>query len=101
LTSGTVPLAQLSGITSNQLAVTTWQLATNLNGGYAALATNVVSGIAITNAFITNSVFAGDGSGLTNLSATSITGGVTTNIVISSSSSHTFYITNGIIMKVQ
>ena len=60
---GTVPLAQLSGITSNQLAAATWQLATNLNGGNAALATNVVSGIAITNAFITNSVFAGNGGG--------------------------------------
>jgi len=76
LTSGTVPLAQLSGITSNQLAAATWQLATNLNGGNAALASNVVSGIAITNAFITNSVFAGNGGGLTNLSvpATSLTG---------------------------
>ena len=76
LTSGTVPLAQLSGITSDQLDAATWQLATNLNGGYAALASNVVAGIAITNAFITNSVFAGDGSGLTNLNASQLSSGV-------------------------
>jgi len=35
--------------------------------GNAATASNVVAGIGITNAFITNSVFAGDGGGLTNL----------------------------------
>jgi len=35
LASGTVPLARLSGITSNQLDAATWQLATNLNGGNA------------------------------------------------------------------
>ncbi len=75
LTTGTVPLAQLSGITSNQLDAATWQLATNLNGGNAALASNVVSGIAITNAFITNSVFAGNGGGLTNLNASQLTTG--------------------------
>jgi hypothetical protein len=69
LTAGTVPLAQLKGITSNQLDAATWQLATNLNGGDAALASNVVSGIAITNAFITSSVFSGNGNGLTNLNA--------------------------------
>src|ERR1019366_6512019 len=50
LAGGTVPLARLSGVTSNQLDATTWQQATNLNGGNAALASNVVSGIAITNA---------------------------------------------------
>jgi hypothetical protein len=74
LSNGTVPLAQLSGITSNQLAVATWQAATNLNGGNATLASNVLSGISITNAFltnaiITNSVFAGNGGGLSNLNA--------------------------------
>ena len=74
LASGTVPLAQLSGITGSQLAAATWQQATNLNGGNAALATNVVSGIAITNAFITNSVFAGNGGGLTNLNASQLSG---------------------------
>jgi hypothetical protein len=73
--SGTVPLARLSGLTSNQLDGATWQLATNLNGGNAALASNVVSGIAITNAFITNSVFAGNGSGLTNLNASQLSSG--------------------------
>ena len=76
LAGGTVPLARLSDITSNQLDAATWQLATNLNGGNAALASNVVSGIAITNAFITNSVFAGNGSGLTNLNAAQLTGTV-------------------------
>jgi hypothetical protein len=79
LTIGTVPLARLSGITSNQLDATTWQLATNLNGGNAALATNVVSGISITNAFVTNSVFAGDGTGLTNVNATTLGGSITSN----------------------
>jgi len=69
LTTGTVPLAQLSGITSNQLDAVTWQQATNLNGGFAALATNVVAGVGLTNAFITNSTVAGNGSGLTSLNA--------------------------------
>jgi Chaperone of endosialidase len=81
LSSGTVPLAQLSGITSNQLAAATWQVATNLNGGNAALASNVVSGIGLTNAYITNAVitnsfFAGNGGGLTNLNASQLTSGV-------------------------
>ena len=76
LSSGTVPLAQLSGITSTQLNATTWQLTTNLNGGNAALATNVVAGISITNAFITNSIFAGNGGGLTNLNGASLAGQV-------------------------
>jgi hypothetical protein len=71
-----VPLANLSGLTGSQLDAAAWQLATNLNGGCAALATNVVSGISITNAFITNSVFAGNGGGLTNLNATQLTGTV-------------------------
>ncbi len=43
--SGTVPLAHLSGLTGSQFDAATWQMATNLNGGYAALASNVVSGI--------------------------------------------------------
>jgi hypothetical protein len=76
LSSGTVPLAQLSGITGNQLTAAAWQLATNLDGGNAALASNVVSGIAITNAFIINSVFAGNGGGLTNLNASQLSSGV-------------------------
>ena len=69
LNGGTVPLARLSGITSSQLDAATWQLATNLNGGSAALASNVVSGISLTNAFITGSIFAGNGGGLTSLNA--------------------------------
>jgi hypothetical protein len=76
LASGSVPLARLSGITSNQLDAASWQLATNLNGGNAALASNVVSGIAITNALITNSVYGGNGGGLTNLNASQLASGV-------------------------
>jgi hypothetical protein len=76
LSSGTVPLARLSGITSNQFDPATWQLATNLNGGNAALASNLVTGINITNAFLTNSVFGGNGGGLTNLNASQLAGGV-------------------------
>jgi hypothetical protein len=38
----------------------------NGNATTATLASNLVSGISITNAFITNSVFAGNGAGLTN-----------------------------------
>jgi hypothetical protein len=56
LAGGFVPLPQLSGITSNQLDATTWQLATNLNGGNAALASNVVSGINLTNTYLTNAL---------------------------------------------
>src|ERR1019366_5366154 len=73
LASGTVPLARLSGITSNQLDAVSWQWATNLNGGNAALASNVVAGVTLTNAFITNSVFAGNGGGLSNLNASRLT----------------------------
>lgn len=76
LASGTVPLAQISGITSNQLSAATWKLATNLNGGNAALASNVVSGIKITNAIITNSVFAGNGGALTNIRAAALVGAI-------------------------
>jgi len=72
--TGTVSLNQLAGITGSQLAASVWQAATNLNGGNAALASNVVAGLSITNAFITNSVFAGNGGGLTNLNAAKLTG---------------------------
>ena len=67
LTTGTVPLTSLSGITSNQIAAATWQLATNLNGGIAALANGLSAGVAITNATITSSSYSGNGGGLTNL----------------------------------
>ena len=63
---------------TNGLATTNFVLAqgylNSANGGNAALATNVVAGLSITNAFITNSVFAGDGGGLTNLNAAQLTG---------------------------
>jgi hypothetical protein len=72
LATGTVPIGRLSGITSNQLDAATWQLATNLNGGNAVLASNLVSGVAITNAFITNSVFGGNGGGISNLNASQL-----------------------------
>ncbi|HEY5043845.1 MAG TPA: hypothetical protein VIK53_17880 [Verrucomicrobiae bacterium] len=45
-----------------------------------------------------NYPLAGNGAGLTNLSASAITGGITTNIL---TGGHTFYITNGVIMNVQ
>jgi hypothetical protein len=80
LTNGTVPLAQLEGITSNQLDAATWQLATNLNGGNAAIASNLVYGIVITNAVITNSIFAGNGSELTLLNASQLTSIGNTNV---------------------
>ncbi len=50
--------------------------------GNAALASNVVSGIAITNSFVTNSVFAGDGGGLTNLNASQLSSGVIPSAVL-------------------
>ena len=80
LTNGTVPLAQLSGITSNQLDAVTWQLATNLNGGNAAQASNLVSGITITGVIVTNSTFIGNGAGLNNLNAAQLTSIGNTNV---------------------
>jgi hypothetical protein len=44
------------------------------NASTASLATNVVPGIFITNAFITNSIFAGNGHSLTNLNTTNFIG---------------------------
>src|ERR1017187_3966717 len=73
LASCAVPLARLSEITSNQLDAVSWQWATNLTGGNAALSSNVVAGVTLTNAFITNSVFAGNGGGLSNLNASRLT----------------------------
>ena len=57
-----------------------------MNGGNAALATNVGSGIAITNAFITNSVFAGNGAGLSGLNPANLSAG-TAGINISGNAS--------------
>jgi len=68
---------------TNGLATTNFVLAqgylTSADGGNAALATNVVAGISIANAFITNaiitnSVFSGDGAGLTNIPASAVSG---------------------------
>jgi hypothetical protein len=42
--------------------------------------------------------FTGNGSGLANVPASAITGGITTDAVVGG---HTFYITNGIIMNFQ
>ena len=72
--AGTIPLARLSGISSNQLDLATWQEATRKDGGMAALATNVVSGIFITNATITGSVFSGNGANLTSINSSNLTG---------------------------
>jgi formylglycine-generating enzyme required for sulfatase activity len=74
--TGTVPLGRLSGITSNQLDATTWEVASRRDGGLAALATNVVSGISITNATITGSVFSGNGANLTAINSSNLTGTV-------------------------
>ncbi|HEY1662980.1 MAG TPA: VCBS repeat-containing protein [Verrucomicrobiae bacterium] len=90
--TGIVPLANLAGISGDQLDAATWLLATNLNGGNAALATNVVAGINITNAFITNSVFAGNGRSLTNLQYANI---LNTPIIPSTNGFVTASITNG------
>ena len=59
------------------------------SAGAAALASNVVCGIAITNAFITNSVFAGNGGGLTNLNAANLSGTFTGNVTGSATSAAT------------
>ena len=67
--SGNFSAGTITGsLTGNASSATT--------AGTAGLATNVVNGIGITNAFITNSVFAGNGAGLTNLSvnAAQVTG---------------------------
>jgi len=69
LETGGITAGQIANgtITAQQIDSATWQLATNLNGGNAALASNVVSGIRITNAIIS-----GDGSGLTNVVAAAV-----------------------------
>ena len=96
LNSGTVPLALLpsqvltngaSGVAlsgtltgnvngSATTATTAATAVTAVTATTALVADNVAAGIAITNAFITNSVFAGDGSGLTNVrvNAANVTG---------------------------
>jgi hypothetical protein len=94
---------------------------TNVNAATATTAANVTGNIAddqlsaniplldgtnnfsgIVNATNVNNVFTGtftgSGAALTNLSASAITGGITTNILVGG---HTFYITNGLIMNIQ
>jgi hypothetical protein len=58
----------------------------------SAVLTNNQSGVTLSG------TFTGNGSGLTNISVAAISGGINTNILISGV---TFYITNGIIMKIQ
>jgi hypothetical protein len=72
--AGSVPMAQLPAtlVTNGSKGINfSGAFTGNLNGSAAAaaLASNIVSGISITNAFITNSIFAGNGRGLTNLPA--------------------------------
>ncbi|MGH8024350.1 MAG: FG-GAP repeat domain-containing protein, partial [Limisphaerales bacterium] len=85
ITSGTLSATQLpSNVVTNMETGVTLSGTFNgmLNGVAAAattataaiVATNVVSGIGITNAFITNSIFAGDGSGLNNVNAATLGG---------------------------
>ena len=66
-TNGFVTAAITNGLATTNFVITQGYL-TSANGAKASLATNVVSGISITNGFITNSVFAGDGAGLANVS---------------------------------
>jgi hypothetical protein len=61
-------------ISGNAATATSAITATTANT--AELASNVVTGINITNAYITNSIFAGNGGGLTNLSASQLIGSV-------------------------
>ena len=72
LALGTVPLARLTGLTANQLDPVTWQMATNLNGGNAALASNLVGGLTLSNLVLTNSTFFGNGNGLSNLNSVAL-----------------------------
>jgi hypothetical protein len=88
LATGTVPLAQLPSavVTNTETGLTlggnftgtlTGNATTATTATMAGRASNVVSGIAITNAFltnavITNSTFSGNGGGLTNLSVSNL-----------------------------
>jgi hypothetical protein len=65
--SGAIPIAFISGLTSNQFHFNTWAIATNLNGGRATLATNVLNGAAF------------GGYNITNIPISAITNAPTTN----------------------
>ncbi len=82
LSSGTAAI-NISGNAATATSATTAGSATTAviattatTANTAELASNVVSGINITNAYITNSTFAGNGGGLTNLSASQLIGSV-------------------------
>jgi len=66
----------------------------NVRGGFTASGSARISG----GLSVDNGTIAGNGSGLTNLTANALTGGFTTNILVGG---HTFYITNGLIMNIQ
>jgi hypothetical protein len=57
-----------------------------------------VNGVLTVNGSVSGASFTGNGAGLTNISASAIAGGLSTNLLIAG---HTFYITNGLIMNVQ
>lgn len=71
----------------------------DVRGGLTVSASARISGgLSVNNGTITAAHFNGDGSGLLNVPAGAINGGVTTNILIGG---HTFYYTNGVLMNVQ
>ena len=67
------------------------------NNGYLVVQTGSKN-ISFQDGFNWYGNFIGNGSGLTNIPASAITGGFNTNILVGG---HTFYITNGIIMNIQ
>ncbi len=72
-TNGLVTAAVTNGLATTNFVMSQGYL-TSANGGNAALASNLVAGIRITNAFITNAIFAGNGAGLTNLTYANLSG---------------------------
>ena len=67
------------------------------NNGYLVVQTGSKN-ISFQDGFNWYGNFIGNGSGLTDIPASAITGGFNTNILVGG---HTFYITNGIIMNIQ
>jgi hypothetical protein len=103
--SGDVTGTQNATVVSTVSGVSATNVASGANAANAATSANSANTIVkrdasgnFTAGAITATSFTGDGSGLTALSANSIVGGSTTNILIDG---HTLYITNGIIMKVK
>ena len=91
-TNGFVTAGITNGLATTNFVISQGYL-TSANGGNATLATNVVGGINITNAFITNSVFAGNGGQLTNLNYGNI---VNPPVVPSTNGFVTSSVTNGL-----